>query len=95
METVRDLMEQAEMLSNLVADAILKKTAPVQDDLSEREAKKAYGTRWILAMKEQGLADAHRINGKWVYSRHQLDCLRAAERRHAELIFRHTNKNNK
>ena len=51
--TVRDLMEQAETFSNLVADAILKRTSPVRDDLSEREAKQAYGTRWLLAMKEK------------------------------------------
>jgi hypothetical protein len=88
METVLTLMEQAEIFSNLIADAILKKTSPVQDDLSEREAKKAYGTRWLMAMKAKGLADAYRIRGKWVYSRHQLDCLRAAERQHAQLIFR-------
>lgn len=89
METIRDLMEQAETFSNLVADAILKRTNPVKDDLSEREAKAAYGTRWLRRMREEGLAEAHRIGGKVVYSRHQLDCLRAAERRHAQLIIRH------
>lgn len=80
-------MEQAEMFSNLIADAIIKKTSPVQDDLSEREAKKAYGSRWLMAMKAKGLADAHRIGSKVVYSRHQLDCLRAAERQHTQLVF--------
>ena len=80
-------MEQAETISELVADAIIKKTMPVNDDLSEREAKAAYGARWIAQMKEKGLAEPHRIGRKVVYSRHQLDCLRAAERRHAELIF--------
>lgn len=85
--TLRDLMEQAETFSNLVADAILKRTSPVRDDLSEREAKQAYGTRWLLAMKEKGLADAHRVGGRWIYSRHQLDCLRAAERQHARLLL--------
>lgn len=81
-------MEQMETFSNLVADAIIKKTSPVKDDLSERQAAKAYGTRWLRAMKEKGLADVHRIGGKWCYSRHQLDCLRAAERQHATLVFR-------
>lgn len=88
METIRDLMEQAETFSNLVADAILKRTNPVKDDLSEREAKAAYGTRWLRRMREEGLAESHRIGGKVVYSRHQLDCLRAAERQHAQLIIR-------
>ena len=90
--TVHDLMEQAETISNLVADAILKRTSPVKDDMSEREARRAYGTRWLKAMREKGLADAHRIGGRWIYSRHQLDCLRAAEREHARLIMQDTER---
>ncbi len=88
METVRSLMEDAMTFSNLVADAILKRTAPVKDDMSEREAKAAYGTRWLRQMREAGLADAHRIGGRMIYSRHQLDCLRAAERQHAKLLLK-------
>ena len=81
-------MEQAETFSNLIADAILKRTSPVKDDMSEREAKAAYGTRWLRRVKEEGLAESHRIGGKVIYSRHQLDCIRAAERQHARLIIR-------
>ena len=88
METIRSLMEQAETFSNLVADAILKRTSPVKDDMSEREAKAAYGTRWLSRMREGGLAEPHRIGGRVIYSRHQLDCLRATERQHAQLILR-------
>lgn len=87
MESVRTLMEQAETFSNLVADAIIKRTCPVKDDLSEREAKAAYGTRWLRSMKEKGLAKYNRIGGKVIYSRHQLDCLRAAEREQTRMIF--------
>lgn len=87
MESVRTLMEQAETFSNLVADAIIKRTNPVKDDISEREAKAAYGTRWLRQMKEKGLARSARIGGRVIYSRHQLDCLRAAEREQARLIF--------
>lgn len=92
MDTVRDLMERAETLSNLIADAIIKKTSPVKDDLSEREAKAAYGSRWLRQMRTEGLADVCRIGGKVIYSRHQLDCLRAAERRRAELIINNIKK---
>lgn len=88
METIRSLMEDAMTFSNLVADAILKRTAPVKDDMSEREAKAAYGTRWLRQMREAGLADAHRIGGRMIYSRHQLDCLRAAERQHTKLLIK-------
>lgn len=80
------------MLSDIVADAILKKTSPVKDDLSEREAKAAYGSGWMKKMRKEGLADCHRIGNRVVYSRHQLDCLRIAERQHAQLIFKTLNK---
>jgi len=88
MKTVRDLMEQAEFFSDLVADAILKKTAPVRDDLSQREAEAAYGTRWLRKMRQEGLATWRLVGRRVVYSRHQLDCLRAAERQHSELILK-------
>lgn len=76
------------MFSELVADAILKKTAPVKDDMSERQAMSAYGSKWLRRMREDGLAVPHRIGGKVLYSRHQLDCLRAAERKVAQLLIR-------
>lgn len=88
METIRDIMEQASMFSELVADAILKKTAPIKDDMSERQAMSAYGSKWLRRMREDGLATPHRIGGKVLYSRHQLDCLRAAERKVAQLLIR-------
>lgn len=84
-------MEDLETASKLIADAILKQTSPVKDDISERQAGEAYGWGWLRRMKEAGLADGHRIGGKMVYSRHQLDCLRAAERRHATLLIKSTN----
>ena len=87
METVRSLMEQAEAFSNLVADAIIKRTSPVKDDLSERQAQAAYGTRWLRKVRESGLAECHRIGGKLIYSRHLLDCIREAERQQARLII--------
>lgn len=92
METVRDMMEMAETLSVLVADAILKRVSPVSDDISERQARLAYGSRWLRERKAEGLIEASRIGGKTVYSRHRLDCLRAAERRMAEIVSRDIKK---
>ena len=85
--TISTLAEKAEAFSDLVADAIIKKTQPMKDDMSKRQAQMAYGAWWLKKMTEQGLAKAYRVDGKWIYSRHQLDCLRAAERHHADLIF--------
>lgn len=80
-------MEQAQFFSEIVADAIIKKTAPVKDDLSERQAREAYGSRWLSRVSKSGLAECHRIGGKVVYSRHQLDCIRLAERQQASILF--------
>jgi hypothetical protein len=42
-------------------------------------------------MRDAGLAEFARIGNKKVYSRHQLDCLKAAEREQARLIMKEKN----
>lgn len=85
-------MNELELCSNLIADAIIRKTAPHEDDISERQAKEAYGDKWLRKMKRLGLARFTKIGGRNIYSRHQLDCLRQAERENAKLIFKKIEK---
>ena len=92
MESVRDIMTQLEACSNLIADAIIRKTIPRDDDISETQARELYGDKWLRRMKRDGLAKNNRIGSRNVYSRHQLDCLRAAEREHAKLVLARVNK---
>ena len=92
MESVRNIMNELELCSNLIADAIIRKTAPHEDDISERQAKEAYGDKWLRKMKRLGLARFTKIGGRNIYSRHQLDCLRQAERENAKLIFKKIEK---
>ena len=92
METVRDIMTQLEQCSNLIADAIIRKTIPRDDDISESQARELYGDKWLRRMKRDGLAKYNRIGSRNVYSRHQLDCLRQAEREHAKLVFARIDK---
>ena len=87
MESVKSIMVELETCSNLIAAAIIRKTTPCEDDLSESQAKALYGDKWLRRMKREGLATYHRIGSRNVYSRHQLDCLRQAEREHAKLIY--------
>ena len=86
MESVRDIMNQLEACSNLIADAIIRRTIPYEDDISESQARELYGDKWIRKMKRYGMAKYHRIGRRNVYSRHQLDCLRQAEREEAKII---------
>lgn len=92
MLTVQEIMRELETCSTLIAEAIIRKVMPCQDDISENQARKAYGDKWLRHYKELGLADGHPVGGRVLYSRHHLDCLRAAEREHAKLIFKSIKK---
>lgn len=86
--SVTEILTNLEAVSDLIADAIIKKVMPVKDDISENQAKKAYGDRWIRKMKKYGLAKESHIGGRIIYSRTHLDALRIAEREHAKLFYR-------
>jgi len=92
MESVKQIMNELEQCSDLIAEAIIKKTQPYEDDISENQARKAYGAKWLRKMKAEGLAKHARVGSRTIYSRHQLDCLRAAEREQARLIFKRIGK---
>ena len=59
---------------------------------SENQARQLYGDKWLRRMKKEGLAVCHKIGGRNLFSRHQLDCLREAEREHAKLVFKSIEK---
>lgn len=82
------LVEQAE----LIASAILRKTAPVSDDLTTREAHKAYGRKWVEDAFKKGKVNRYHIGNKTLYSRTELDALRVIERRQAEIIYKRIHK---
>ena len=92
MESVRDIMTELETCSNLIADAIIRKTIPFNDDISESQARELYGDKWLRRMKRCGLAEYNRVGNRNIFSRHQLNCLRQAEREHAKLVFARINK---
>lgn len=68
-------------LSDLIADAIVKRTNPVEDEISRNQADKLYGAAWMRKAVESGqVKGIRRGSGKTskiIYSRHQLNCLRA------------------
>ena len=85
--TVSELMASLETIADLIAGAIVKKVMPVQDDITENQAKKAYGDRWLRKMKRYGLAKSCRVGSRIIYSRSQLDALRIAERDHERFFY--------
>ncbi len=88
MNSIAIIAQQCVELSEVIADAILRRTSPVSDELSEAEAKKAYGTRWLNRMRDEGLAKFRWKGNKKIFSRHQLDCLLYAEKEHARLVLK-------
>ena len=84
---IREGMRLYEEMSGLIADAIIRRLHPVRDDISENQALKEYGEKWLKRMKREGLAEYRKVGNRNVFSRHQLDCLREAERLHARLVF--------
>lgn len=86
MESIGEMILQTAQISELIADAIIKRLNPVDDDMSERQAELAYGKRWLRRMKREGLAKCSRVGGKIVYSRHQLNCIRAAEKEMSMIV---------
>ena len=73
---------------DLIADAIVKKTCPVMDDISENQAIERYGSKWIKLYKERKGITPHRIGKRIVFSIHELNCLKVAERDNYEAIMR-------
>ena len=66
-------------LSNLVADAIIAKTAPAQDIISTRTAERDFGRGWLRLKRDSGQVHPIRMgatrNCMVGYSRHELNCL--------------------
>ena len=88
METYKERADRLEKDALLIASAIIKLTSPAKDDVSENQAMKDYGGRWLRKMKRLGLAEFHRVGGKNVYSRLQLNSLREAEREEPQFLPR-------
>lgn len=78
MEIHEITLRAIDVCTELVADAIIKRTHPMRDDISEREARKRYGTRWLRIQKQKGILHPAYVGRRVVYSRHELDCAVAA-----------------
>lgn len=88
MEINEQTLELLRRSSSLIADAIVKKTHPRNDDISEHKAMELYGAKWLRYHKKLGSISYHYLMGKITYSIHELNCLRAAERDNYEAVMR-------
>lgn len=83
-----DILREVELISATLVSIL----NPKADEISQREAGREFGVRWILVNTENGNL-SYRTNGtgpnsKKIYSRKQIACLRAAEVEAANAILR-------
>ena len=52
----------------------------MEDEISTSEAHTLYGRHWVEERLRQGFLHRSRISNRPVFSRHELECLRASER---------------
>lgn len=92
MNTLATLFCDLVTASDLIADAIVKRTCPVEDEISTSEAYALYGRRWVEDHLRTGLLHRSAIGNRLVYSRHELECLRASERIQRDRLIASTRK---
>lgn len=80
MRSLTSIADEMMSLTDLIAASIIRQTTPVKDEISESQAQKQFGTRWLRARKKDGSAKYHCTAGKNIYSRQQLMCLKQAEK---------------
>ena len=80
MDSIGNIFHDLMTASDLIADAIIKRPRPLEDELSTSEAYGLYGRRWVEDRLRTGLLHRSAIGNRLVYSRHELECLRASER---------------
>lgn len=82
---IRLLCQMMTQMTDAIADAVVKRTTPQQDDISEREAFRQFGRYWVTQMAKADLIHPYRVGGKKIYSRHELDTVRLTQRTYAKL----------
>lgn len=76
-------MEKLIADAELIADAIIRRWHPIEDELSTREAYKAYGRAWVEDAVAKRDIHPYKIGQKICYSRTELDALRSLQRHKA------------
>lgn len=92
MDATTILFQNLTTMTELIADAVVKRVYPLKDELSTREAYATYGRAWVMKMEEEGRIRGRRVGGKVVFSRHSLDCLLAVELSEARAITEKYNR---
>ena len=101
MRALADVMYETMTAADLLAAAIVKRMQPSKDEITQREAYRRYGKKWINDATEQKLLHTRRkgdaLNSPVIYSLTEILALQESEKQMVanvkELIKKRTNKN--
>lgn len=84
MSELTTIMQDLIVASSLIATAVAKELYPAKDELTTRQAYATYGKPWIEEQKRRGHLHPRRKgmakNSPVLYSKHEIEALREAER---------------
>lgn len=94
-DAILTLKEEILELADVFAEAVVKRTNPTKDEITQRQARKEYGAVWLKDQEERkrirGRRKGAHINSPIVYSRVELSAVREAEKRGAQMVRRQNN----
>lgn len=83
-----DLLE----LADLFAEAVVKRTNPIKDEITQRQARKEFGAVWLKDQEDRkrikGRRKGAHDNSPIIYSRVELIAVREAEKQDAKMARR-------
>lgn len=94
-DAIQILKEDLLELADLFAAAVVKRTNPIKDEITQRQARKEFGAVWLKNQEERNRVKGRRKgsheNSPIVYSRLELIAVREAEKRDVRMVRRQTN----
>ena len=88
MTALLQIIDDIPEFSRLIALEIKRNLEPEEDELSQNEAHKTYGRRWIEKWVERGQLHPQYHGAKKMYSRSEIERVKAKENITAKLIIR-------
>ena len=88
MEPFKVYKENLIALTEAVADVIISRCMPLSEEISESQARKCYGDKWLRKQMKYGLVRPEKRGVMNVVRRSDLDRLRKQERTPALIIFK-------
>lgn len=101
MRTLADTMYETMTAADLLAAAIVKRLQPSKDEITQREAYRRYGKKWVDNATDKDLLHTRRkgeaLNSPVMYSQTEILALRESEKQVVaqvkDIISKRTNKN--